>query len=44
MDKFRAEIEIIGVNPFVFVPDDILQHILKQAGKAKGQNHQRQTI
>lgn len=36
MQKFRAEIEIIGVNPFVFVPDDILQQIFKRAGKDKG--------
>ncbi len=36
MYKFKAEIEIIGVNPFVFVPDDILQQIFKQAGKSTG--------
>ncbi|MES2575703.1 MAG: YdeI/OmpD-associated family protein [Bacteroidota bacterium] len=34
--KFEAKIEIIGINPFVFVPDEILQIIFKQAGKAKG--------
>jgi hypothetical protein len=34
--KFKAEIEIIGINPFVFVPDDILQKIFEQAGKNKG--------
>lgn len=33
---FNATIEIIGVNPFVFVPDDILIQIFKQAGKDKG--------
>jgi hypothetical protein len=33
---FSATIEIIGINPFVFVPDPILQHIFKQAGKEKG--------
>lgn len=32
MYKFSAEIAIIGVNPFVFVPNEILQHIFKQAG------------
>lgn len=36
MHKFKAEIEIIGINPFVFVPDKILQQIFKQAGKDKG--------
>lgn len=33
---FRARLEIIGVNPFVFVPKGILQKIFKQAGKDKG--------
>lgn len=33
---FDAKIEIIGVNPFVFVPDAILQIIFQQAGKNKG--------
>ena len=36
MFKFSGKIEIIGVNPFVFVPNDILQDIFKQAGKDKG--------
>lgn len=34
--KFKAILEIIGINPFVFVPDEILLHVLKQAGKSKG--------
>ena len=34
--KFEAKIEIIGANPFVFVPDKILSCIFKQAGKDKG--------
>lgn len=33
---FEAQIEIIGINPFVFVPEDILQIIFKQAEKYKG--------
>src|SRR3954467_11032197 len=33
---FKANIEIIGINPFVFVPDKILAEIFKQAGKDKG--------
>lgn len=34
--KFSAEIEIIGINPFVYVPADVLQSIFIQAGKDKG--------
>ena len=33
---FSAEIEIIGINPFVFLPDDILTAIFEQAGRNKG--------
>jgi len=36
MNKFKADIKIIGINPFVFVPDRILKKIFKQAGKDKG--------
>lgn len=36
MNRFKAEIDIIGVNPFVFVPDKILNNLFKQAGKEKG--------
>lgn len=36
MEKFKAEIEIIGVNPFVFVPHNVLTCIFNQAGKDKG--------
>jgi hypothetical protein len=34
--KFQAVIEIIGINPFVFIPEDILENIFEQAGKNKG--------
>ena len=34
--KFSATIEIIGVNPFVYVPDTILKSIFIQADKDKG--------
>lgn len=34
--KFKAQLHIIGVNPFVFVPAEILAEIFKQAGKNKG--------
>jgi hypothetical protein len=36
MNKFKADIEIIGINPFVFVPARILKHLFKQADKDKG--------
>ncbi len=36
MDKFTAKIEIIVGNPFVFVPEDILKNVFRQAGKDKG--------
>lgn len=36
MIKFRAKIEIIGVNPFVFLPEHALNEVFKQADKAKG--------
>lgn len=36
MHQFRAKIEIIGINPYVFVPEAILQDIFKQAGKQSG--------
>jgi hypothetical protein len=36
MHTFTAKIEIIGVNPFVFVPEEILSAIFEAAGKAKG--------
>ena len=34
---FKAPLEIIGINPFVFVPEPILNKIFEQAGKTKGQ-------
>ena len=36
MQKFRATLEIIGINPFVFVPELILKKISLKAGKEKG--------
>jgi hypothetical protein len=36
MHKFSAVLNIIGVNPFVFVPDDILLEIFARAGKNAG--------
>lgn len=36
MHQFNAELEIIGVNPFVFVPENILNDLFGAAGKRKG--------
>jgi hypothetical protein len=33
---FEARLEIIGINPFVFIPEEILTQIFKEAGKEKG--------
>ena len=33
--KFIAKLEIIGINPFVFIPDEILNEIFEQSGKNK---------
>ncbi|MCW7468466.1 YdeI/OmpD-associated family protein [Leptospira kanakyensis] len=34
--SFSAKIEIIGINPFVFLPTSILQKLMLQAGTSKG--------
>lgn len=34
--RFRATLEIIGINPFVAVPERILRALFKAAGKEKG--------
>ena len=36
MEKFNATLEIIGGNPFVFVPSIILHKIFQQANRNKG--------
>lgn len=36
MKEFSAKIEIIGINPFVFIPNKVLTNIFEQAGKNKG--------
>jgi hypothetical protein len=36
MRKFKAEIQIIGINPYVFVPEEVLTDIFRQANKDKG--------
>lgn len=34
-NQFTAKLEIIGINPFVFLPDEILNTIFKESGKSK---------
>lgn len=34
-NSFTAKLEIIGINPFVFVPEDILSSIFEESGKEK---------
>ncbi|MBM9589920.1 YdeI/OmpD-associated family protein [Leptospira sp. 201903075] len=34
--SFSAKIEIIGINPFVFLPESVLQSLMVQAGTTKG--------
>ncbi len=36
MYSFSAVIEIIGVNPYVLLPEEVLSGIFMQAGKSKG--------
>lgn len=36
MHRFSAVIKIIGVNPYVHVPEDVLKAVYKQAGKDRG--------
>lgn len=36
MQAFSATIEIIGINPYVLLPAEVLNDIFKQAGRAKG--------
>ena len=33
---FEATLEIIGVNPFVFIPEKLLSELLSRAGRQKG--------
>lgn len=34
--RFQAQLQIIGINPYVLVPEEILAAIFKVAGKDKG--------
>ena len=44
MHTFKAQIDIIGANPFVFVPPRVLTALFTQAGKHKGPIPVRGTI
>lgn len=33
--EFKAELQIIGINPYVAVPEDYLEELFKQAGRNK---------
>lgn len=34
--SFQAVIDIIGINPFVFVPETILENLFQESGRDKG--------
>ncbi len=34
-NQFTAKLEIIGINPFVFLPDEVLNEIFETSGKNK---------
>ncbi len=36
MPHFKAKLDIIGINPFIFVPEEALLTLFKDAGKDKG--------
>lgn len=36
MKTFQATIHMIGVNPFVFLPEEILRHVFEAAGRNRG--------
>jgi hypothetical protein len=44
MHTFQAELKIIGINPYVEVPETVLAAIFKQAGKEKGKIPIRGTV
>lgn len=42
--SFSAKLDIIGINPFVFLPSQVLSGLLKEAGKEKGNIRIRGTV
>jgi hypothetical protein len=38
MESFSAKILIIDINPYVGIPEDVLDALFEQAGKTKGPN------
>ena len=43
-NSFRARIDIIGINPFVYVPEKILSRLFAAAGKHRGKIRVKMTI
>ncbi|MGN6645521.1 MAG: DUF1905 domain-containing protein [Cytophaga sp.] len=43
-NTFSATIELIGINPYVYLPEPVLNGIFKQAGKDKGKIPVKMTI
>ncbi len=36
MTSFKANIDLIGINPFVYVPETVLEDLFRKSGKEKG--------
>lgn len=36
MNPFKANIDLIGINPFVHVPEPVLEELFRKSGKDKG--------
>ncbi|MDF3026099.1 MAG: hypothetical protein K0S23_406 [Fluviicola sp.] len=36
MSAFKAGIDLIGINPFVYVPEPVLEELFRKSGKDKG--------
>lgn len=34
--RFTATLDIIGINPFVFIPENIMESLFQESGKTKG--------
>ncbi len=43
-NTFTAQIEIIGINPFVYLPEAVLENVFIQSGKTKGKIPVKMTI
>jgi hypothetical protein len=43
-DNFYNRKRIVGINPFVFEPDDVLKELFRMNGKLKGSLSQKGTV